>query len=58
MFQPLNIFVNKSAKILIAENYKNWYANQVAQQLKNGVSAPDVKIDVETVTRKVDNRDV
>ena len=46
LFQTLGIFVNKSAKCLIADNYQDWYAQKVLQQLNRGVTAHDVKVDV------------
>ena len=46
LFQPLEIFVNKSAKCFIAEKYQEWYATKVLQQLNRGVAAHNVKVDV------------
>ena len=46
MGQPLDIFVNKSAKCFIADKYQDWYAVKVLQQLNRGVAAHDVKVNV------------
>ena len=46
LFQPLDVSVNKSAKCFIAAKYQDWYAERILNQLKRGVNAHNVKVDV------------
>ena len=43
-FQPLDISVNKAAKIFIQNMYNEWFSNEVATQLNRGVDLTEVKI--------------
>ena len=43
-FQPLDVIVNKAAKAFIQNMYNEWFSNQVAAQLKQGIDPTDVKI--------------
>ena len=43
-FQPLDLRVNRAAKAFIQNCYNEWFANQVAIQLKRGIDPTDVKI--------------
>ena len=52
LFQPLHISVNKSAKCLLSENYQDWYAERVVDQLNRGVEPHNVKVDVKLSTVK------
>ena len=45
LFQPLDISVNKSANF-IAGKYQDWYAAKVQEQIRKGVNAHDIKINV------------
>lgn len=44
--QPLDISVNKSAKSYLRENFSNWYAEKVKQQLDEGKQACEVQVDM------------
>ena len=43
-FQPLDISVNKAAKIFIQNMYNEWFSNEVTTQLNGGVDPTEVKI--------------
>lgn len=45
-FQPLDLMVNNMAKKFLNAKFSDWYANQITKQLKEGVSAHNVKIDL------------
>ena len=34
--QPLDVSVNKAVKIFLHQEFENWYANQVCEQLRKG----------------------
>ena len=46
LFQPVDIFVNKSAKCFLAAKYQDCYANEALRQLTRRVKPYDVKVDV------------
>ena len=46
LFQPLDLTVNKSSKAFYSEKYQSWYADQVSNQIRRGVSPHDVKVDI------------
>ena len=43
-FQPLDISVNKAAKVFIQNMYNEWFSNEVAKQLNRGFDPAEVKI--------------
>ena len=43
---------NKSSKSFRSDKYQNWYANQVAAQIRRGVSPHDVKVDIRLLVVK------
>ena len=43
-FQPLDIGVNKAAKVFIQNMYNEWFSNEVATQLNGGVDPTEAKI--------------
>ena len=45
--QPLDISVNKSAKDFMRDQFQRWYAEQIQQQVSNGVRNPvDLRLSV------------
>lgn len=49
-FQPLDITINGMAKKFLNAKFSDWYSGQITQQLKDGVPAHNVKIDL-TLTK-------
>ena len=43
-FQPLNLTVNKAAKVFIQNQCNGWFSDQVARQLKSGNNPTDIKV--------------
>ena len=43
-FEPLDIRVNKAAKVFIQNMYNEWFSNEVATQLNRDVDPTEVKI--------------
>ena len=43
-FQPLNLSLNKAAKLFIQNKYNDWFTDQVLTHLQNGKDPTDVRI--------------
>ena len=43
-FQPLDLTVNKPAKVFLSEKYNHWYADEVSKQLRRNINPADVKV--------------
>ena len=47
LLQPMDLSVNKSAKSFLKNEFENWYAVQVCEELKNGsADIEEVKVDL------------
>lgn len=44
LIQPLNLTVDKVAKVLIQNKYNDWFSNQAAHQLKSGKEPVNINI--------------
>lgn len=45
--QPLDVSVNKAVKNFLRQEFENWYANQVCEQLRKGDDSPvDLKLSI------------
>ena len=53
-FQPLNLSANKAAKAFIQNRYNEWYSNEVATQLNQGVDPTEVKIKSQAIAYILD----
>ena len=44
--QPLNVSVNEEFKAAIKANFSRWYANEVKEELDQGINIQDLKVDL------------
>ena len=51
-FQPLDLMINSMAKRFLNKKFSDWYSDQITKQLKDGVSAHHVKIDLSLTKMK------
>ena len=51
-FQPLDLMINSMAKRFLNKKFSDWYSDQITKQLKDGVSAHQVKIDLSLTKMK------
>ena len=52
-FQPLDLTVNKPAKVFLSEKYNHWYADEVSKQLRRNINPADVKVSLKLTHIKV-----
>lgn len=45
MFQPLNLTVNKFAKMFAKQRFSEWFSRQIEIDLENGQELDDIQID-------------
>ena len=52
-FQPLDLTVNKPAKVFLSEKCNHWYADEVSKQLRRNINPADVKLSLKLTHIKV-----